>query len=236
MTLNDERAEPLLGIAGSWHSLRAAGTEWRHLARYMEAFERGATPPEGIGVTSVSVRATAAIELPSESREPWLLWIEKPDLKRAEFVVGDELWTVVFRGEHWSSWSPSRGTHTNEGRTNYGHGTGPSDGLLQTDLLSRALHLEEVTRGTLLGRDVIHLRGSPRTIRTADDFRLISDALHPFGVGADEYLFALDADEGVLLRAEARTVGAPFLILEMREIAFNVPFAAGAFVLNPPAE
>ena len=64
----------------------------------------------------------------------------------------------------------------------------------------------------------------------------MTKALHPFGLGADEYLFALDAEEGVLLRSEARTVGAPFLIIEMSEIAFNVSFAADAFVINPPAE
>jgi hypothetical protein len=123
----------------------------------------------------------------------------------------------------------------NHGRTTFGHGAGPSEGLLQTDLLSRALHLEEISRGTLLGRDVVHLRGSPRAIRTVDDFRLMSEALHPFGVGADEYLFALDGEQGVLLRSEARTVGAPFRIIETAEIAFNVSFAADAFVIDPPS-
>jgi hypothetical protein len=234
--VNDEGAEPLLGIAGSWYSLRATGTEWRHHARALEAFERGSTPPDGIGVTSLIVRHESALAAPSESREPWLLWIEKPDLKRAEFVVGAELWTVVFRADQWWSRSPSRGTQTNDGRTNYGHSAGPSVGLMKTDLLSRALHLEEVSRGTLLGREVIHLRGSPQTITTADDFRRIGNALHPLGLGADEYLFAMDAEHGVLLRSEARAVGEPFRIIEMAEIAFNVPFASDAFVIHPPAE
>lgn len=130
----------------------------------------------------------------------------------------------------------ARNPYQHNGRTNFGHGAGPSEGLLKTNLLSRALQLEEVSGGTLLGRDVIHLRGSPRAIRTAADFRLMSEALHPFGVGADEYLFALDGEQGVLLRSEARTVGAPFRIIEMVEIAFNVPFAADAFVNDPPAE
>ena len=39
----------------------------------------------------------------------------------------------------------------------------------------------------------------------------MTQALHQFGLGADEYLFALDAEEGVSLRSEAPTVGAPFL-------------------------
>ena len=234
--VNDERGEPLLGIVGRWHSLRAAGTEWRHHDRLTEAFERGSTPPDGVGVTFIRARHVSALPEPSESREPWLLWIDKPDRKRAEFMVGDELQTVVFRGDHWWSWSRSRGIHTNDGRTNYGHGIGPSEGLLKTDLLSRALRVEEVSRGTLVDRDVLHLRGLPRTIGTADEHFVMTQALHPFGLGADEYLFALDAEEGVLLRSEARTVGAPFRIVEMSEIAFNVPFAADAFVIKPPTE
>lgn len=236
MSVNDERGEPLLGVAGSWHSLRATGTEWRHHARLTEAFDRGSTPPDGVRVTVVRARHESALASPSESREPWLLWIDKPDRKRAEFMVGDDLWTVVFRGDHWWNWSPARGVNTNEGRPNYGHGIGPSEGLLKTDLLTRALRVEEVSRGTLIGRDVIHLRGVPRTVRTADEHFLTSNALHPLGLGADEYLLALDAEEGVLLRSEARTVGEPFRMIEMSDIAFNVPFAADSFVIKPPAE
>lgn len=156
-------AKPLLGIVGRWHSLRATGTEWRHHERLTDAFERGSTPPDGVGVTFIRARYVSALPEPSESRELWLLWIDKPDRKRAEFTVGDELVRVVFRGDHWWSWSHLRGIHTNDGRTDYGHGIGPSEGLLKTDLLSRALRVEEISRGTLVGRDVIHLRGSPRT-------------------------------------------------------------------------
>ena len=108
--------------------------------------------------------------------------------------------------------------------------------MLKTDLLSRALRVEEVSRGVLVGRDVVHLRGLPRTIGTADEHFLMTHALHPFGLGADEYLFALDAEEGVLLRSEARTVGAPSLIIEMSEIAFDVPFPADAFVIKTPTD
>ena len=89
--VNDERGEPLLGIVGRWHSLRSAGTEWRHHYRLTEAFERGSTPPDGVGVTFIRARHVSDVPEPSESRDPWLLWIDKPDRKRAEFMVGDEL-------------------------------------------------------------------------------------------------------------------------------------------------
>ena len=227
----DERSEPLLSIAGNWHTFRASGTEWRHHARLAEAFERGSTPPPGAGIATVSARLSSDVPGPSESEEPWSLWIEKPDLKRAEFMVGSELLTVVFRGADWWSWSASRGARSNDGRTNYSHGEGPSAGLVQSALLPRALQVAEISRGSLLGRDVIHLRGSPRTPTTAEDFRLMTRSLHPLGLGADEYLLALDAEQGVLLRSEARTAGAPFRVLEMTEIAFDANFDAQTFVL-----
>ncbi len=228
----DERSEPILGIAGSWHTLRASGTEWRHHARLTEAFERGSTPPAGARVTTVRAQFSSEVPGPTESEERWSLWIEKPDLKRAEFMVGSERLTVVFRGDDWWSWSTSRGARSNEGRTNYHHGVGPSEGLLQTALLPRALKLEELSRASVLDRDVIHLLGSPRTPTTAEDFRLMSRSLHPLGLGADEYLLALDAEQGVLLSSEARTAGAPFLVLEMTEIAFDATFDAQTFVLE----
>jgi outer membrane lipoprotein-sorting protein len=228
----EERSEPLLGIVGSWRTLQARGTEWRHHARLTEAFERGGTPPPGSGIATFRTRHSPDEPGPTESVEPWSLWIEKPDLKRAEFMVGSERWTVVFRGDYWWSWSPSRGARTNEGRSNYHHGEGPSEGLLQAALLPRALQVEQLSRGNVLGRDVIQLRGSPRTPTTAEDFRLMTGSLHPLGLGADEYLLALDAEQGVLLRSEARTKGAPFLVLEMTEIAFDARFDAQTFVLE----
>jgi hypothetical protein len=228
----EDRSKPLLGIAASWHTLRARGTEWRHHARLAEAFERGSTPPSGAGIATFTARHSSAVPGPTESAEPWSLWIEKPDLKRAEFMVGSERLTVVFRGDYWWSWSASRGARTNEGRTNNHHGAGPSEGLLQTTLLSHALHVEELSRGSVLGRDVIHLRGSPRTPTTAEDFRLMTRSLLPVGLGADEYLLTVDAGQGVLLRSEARTNGAPFLVLEMTEIAFDATFDAQTFILE----
>jgi hypothetical protein len=228
----EERSEPLLGIVGSWHTLRARGTEWRHHARLTEAFERGSTPPSGAGIATFTSRHSSDAPGPTESEEPWSLWIEKPDLKRAAFMVGSERLTVVFRGGDWWSWSASRGARSNEARTNDHHGVGPSEGLLQTALLPRALQLEELSRGRVLGRGAIHLRGSPRTPTTADDFRLTTGSLHPLGLGADEYLLVLDAEQGVLLRSEARVAGVPFRVLEMTEIAFDTKIDAQTFVLE----
>jgi hypothetical protein len=228
----DEGVESLLGIGGRWRTLHASGLEWRHHAHHLEAFERGATAPPDIGVASFTVRFSSDLPEPDESEESWALWIEKPDLKRAEFSVGGELVTVVFRGDYWWSWSRLRGASTNDGRTNSTHGAGPSEGLLSAQLLPGVLQLEELPRSTFLGREVITLRGLPRTITTADDHRRMMNALHVLGLGADEYLLALDAEHGVLLRSEARIAGEAFCVLEMTQVSFDAKLDADTWVIN----
>ena len=123
MSAKDEDGEPLLGVVGSWHTLRAVGREWRHQAHLTEAFERGTTPPPGTRVASFRSSFVSQLPEPSDREEPWSVCIEKPDLKRAEFMVGGERVAVVVHGDYWWNWSPSRGARTNGGRTNYRRGT-----------------------------------------------------------------------------------------------------------------
>jgi outer membrane lipoprotein-sorting protein len=229
MTDLEDGGEAVLGITGTWHTLHASGVEWRHHARLLEAFEIGTTPPPGSSGESVRISSSSGSPGPDEGNQPWSIWIERPTLKRAEFMVGDESVIVIFHGHTWWSWSPSRGAHDNIGRIRDTHGLGPSTGLLETQLLSRSLHLKELSRGTMLGRDVIHLRGSPRATITGHDHFRMMQALHPMGLGADEYRFALDAQQGVLLRSEARRASRPFLVLEMTEVRFDEHFDADMF-------
>src|SRR5580704_15572710 len=69
---------------------------------------------------------------------------------------------------------------------------------------------------------------SEGTFARHDAFRMMQ-ALHPMGLGADEYRFALDAQQGVLLRSEARRANRPFLVLEMTEVRFDEHFDADMF-------
>jgi hypothetical protein len=57
-------------------------------------------------------------------------------------------------------------------------------------------------------------------------------ATHGLGSGADEYRLLVDAERGVFLRAEALLGGAPFRVLEMRDLAFDEDLPEHTF--SPP--
>jgi hypothetical protein len=70
---------------------------------------------------------------------------------------------------------------------------------------------------TLVGRDVFRVRGVPRARLGHEP----DHGLHELGVGADDYLFSVDAQRGVLLRSEARFREQPFAVIEITEVAFD---------------
>jgi hypothetical protein len=51
-------------------------------------------------------------------------------------------------------------------------------------------------------------------------------------VGADEYMLSVDAEQGVLLRTEAREQ--PFKVIEMTEVEFDVDLPPGTFKIDLP--
>jgi hypothetical protein len=58
--------------------------------------------------------------------------------------------------------------------------------------------------------------------------------MYALGLGADEIELAVDADRGILLRAEARFAGKPFRLLEVREARFDEELPPAPFVFEPP--
>jgi hypothetical protein len=60
-------------------------------------------------------------------------------------------------------------------------------------------------------------------------------ALHHLGAGAQEYAIEVDAERGVLLRAEARFDGQAISVTEAMEIAFDMPLDPELFRFTPPA-
>ena len=64
---------------------------------------------------------------------------------------------------------------------------------------------------------------------------LMNQTLNGLGIGADEYVLAVDAQQGVLLRSEARLHAHPFKVIEMTEVAFDVDIPADTFALVLPA-
>jgi hypothetical protein len=171
---------------------------------------------------------------PDEVREPWQLWLAQPDRARAQFMVGDETVTAVIVGDTWWSWSPSRGTTTNEGDPHHSHGRGPGHALIDPAPILPAVELDVTGSGTLVDRLVLWVVATPSRINEDDEespeWR---GATHGLGGGADEYLLGIDAERGILLRSEARIEGEPFRIIEMEIVAFDEELDEDAFA--PPS-
>jgi hypothetical protein len=215
----------LLGRPGPrFRSLRAVGREWRHHARLQEAFGRHG--PAGSIV--VSMRAETVEETPDEGEEVWRLWIDGLDRKRAEFALGMEMMTVVFRGDTWWSWSPRMGRRTNGGRGGVDHGIGPGETLIDPASAVPVLDLHVLDQGHVLDRDVWRVRAVP----AGDPFAQLM-GLYGLGVGADEYELLVDAERGFLVRVEARLEGQPFRVVEITELTVNEPIPPDTFVPEP---
>jgi outer membrane lipoprotein-sorting protein len=211
-----------------WKTIRSAGREWSHTARSQQAFEAHiasmhATHPPG----SVAVLRGYGPEvaIPDATEEHWRLWMEHAGRKRAEFSAGGEVITVVFDSPTWWSWSPRLGGRTNGGHTSCGHGAGPSAVLIDTAPLLSALRLEFLGDETLAGRAAYFVRGVPRD----EDSHESTLVLHGLGAGADDYLLAVDAERGVLLRIEARLGEQPFKVVEMSVVEFDTDLPAETF-------
>ncbi len=196
--LND--AEP------RWKTLRAVGRHWRHNARASEVFERHFAAVQASHPSGEVVQLTGYApderqpQVPDESEDHWRLWMEYGGRTRSESSVGSEPLTVVFDGPAWWELVTARGGMTNSGDANHRHGFGPAETLVDAAALLSALRLQFLGADTLLGRDVFRVRGLPQA-RTSHQ----SDyGLHQLGVGADDYMLAVDAERGVLLRTEAR--------------------------------
>jgi hypothetical protein len=202
-----------------WASLRAAGREWRHSVRAMEAWQRS-IPPESQAVTYLG--GPEDEPGPEETVEQWRVWLAKPDRIRAEFVVQGKSVTAVVLGETWWSWSASQGAMTNAGDPHSSHGTGPAYALIEPAPILPAIELQVVGRSSFLRRTVLEVMAWPSALDEDDEEAdFLRGATHGLGSGADKYRLLVDAERGILLRAEALIRGEPFRILEMDEVAFD---------------
>lgn len=205
-----------------WRTLYLAGKSWRHNRLLLEAFEMAAKR---------DVRQTVTLKgpyvQPEEETEPWSLWRVEPDRMRAEFKVGTETVTAVWRGETWWSSSPSRGYRTNGGRPNYGHGIGPGERLLDPAQILPLVDLAMVEKTALLGRPAYRLVAHPHPPKWPRSGFPIE--LHMLGTGADEYELVADANGGLLLRTEARLGGLAFQVVEVEELALDLAIPGQTF-------
>jgi hypothetical protein len=204
-----------------WSSLAMDGFEWRNLKAFARAWEHHLSElHKSQSVQTLSAFRVDGIdgrEPAEESREPWRIWLAKPDRRKAQFQVGDELVTAVFVGNWWWGWSPSAGFRTNGGASNASHGFGPAEALVDPASHLTSLDMRVDGRITFLSRPAFRVTAAPRVNEPAGFNR----TLHMLGTGADEYQLVVDAEVGVLLRTEARYQGDAFRVIETGQIAID---------------
>jgi hypothetical protein len=210
-----------------WASLRLHGHEWRHLKTFSRAWEHDASELRETG--SVSVQSVRLEKLgggkpPEESRENWRVWLAKPDKKRTQFLVGDQVVTAVFIGERWWSWSPL-GFRTNIGALNSSHGFGPAEGLVDPARHIASLHMRVDGRAILLARPAFRVTAVPRIYEPHG----FDPTFHMLGTGADVYKLVVDAAVGILLRCQAEFHGDPFRVIEVDQIGVDEQFEQATF-------
>jgi hypothetical protein len=202
-------------------TLRATVREWRHRARMAEAFGRDG---------DVVMYAVADEPAPETSETFSRVWLAPPDLVREEHDDGCGR-VAVARGGRWWRYDSVNGAISNEDDPKTDGGVGDQFAwILEAARVLGALEFAEVEAGMQAGRPTLRARAVPRPPRRGPDI-----ALFLLGAsGADDVLLEVDAERGILLRVELRIGGEPFLVREVREIAFGEAFPDGTFVLELP--
>jgi hypothetical protein len=200
-----------------WNSLRLEGHEWRHYETFHRAWEHHFDQLSKTGsVSAQSIRFEKSGEgkPADEGREDWRVWLAKPDKKRTQFQVGDQMVTAVFIGDRWWSWSPS-GFMTNDGALNNSHGFGPAEGLVDPAQHIGVLQIRFDDRASFLFRPVFLATAVPRNVEPHG----FSPSFHMLGTGADAYELVIDAETGILLCSRAEYEGDVFRVIEVDQIA-----------------
>lgn len=177
-----------------------------------------------LSVQSVRLEKLGGGKPPEESREEWRVWLAKPDKKRTQFLVGDQVVTAVFIGDRWWSWSPL-GFRMNDGALNRGHGFSPAEGLVDPARHIASLHMRVDGRTSLLARPAFRVTAVPRIVEPHG----FDPTFHMLGTGADLYKLVVDAEVGILLRCQAEFHGDAFRVIEVDDIGVNEQFGEGMF-------
>jgi outer membrane lipoprotein-sorting protein len=229
--------ELLHGAAGRVDSVESRWRLWRHDDRVREAFIAHATRSGG---RTVTVGSGEPDQRSPEHDEQVRFWWQRPDSIREERdAPSDEgSWTghatlVIRVGATWWSFSPQAGAMTNAGDEHHSHGAGEQVlAMLDPSELTGLLDFTISGRGERAGRPVLLVRCQPRA---RDRRGPASFALHHLGAEAHEYAIEVDAERGVLLRAEARFDGQAISVTEALQIVFDTTLDPELFRFTPPA-
>lgn len=204
-----------------WTTVRAEGTGWRHEGRARQAaFDQARREPAS---SLFGLLAGDAQDV--ETVDEWRLWLAPPDRARSEHQDGGQTTVRIVNRMSWVERTPAgtgSGLEPESGRRRLLHET-----LLAPAPILQEVELEATGRVRALGREAILVRAWPTSPHWAGRF-----AVRDLGVGADELELLVDVERGVILSAEARHQGAPFVVLALREIAFGESFPESTFSLD----
>ncbi|MET0684954.1 MAG: hypothetical protein ABW060_06535 [Solirubrobacteraceae bacterium] len=210
---------------GRGSTLRATVAEWRHHERMAEVFGRGGK------VIRYAFRDSAE-PAPETSESVSRFWFAPPDRVREEHDDHRD-GVAVARGERWWRYDSVGGAISHEVEPDMDGGVGEQLAwILEPARLLGALEFGEVAAGEQAGRPTLRARAVPRPpLRGGGP----DTALFMLGASdADDVVLDVDAERGVLLRVECRIGGEPYLVREVREIAYDEELADSTFELEFP--
>lgn len=146
--------------------------------------------------------------------QSWILEVQLPARIRLEGPLGSSRATFVFcDGTQQVHVGPRLS------RTNRTTNPIPSHQLLFAEALRPHLEIREDARERIGGRDALVFRAVPSSVVRPDPAVARWPVAMLLKPGASEYLLVLDAEDGVVLRCEARLGGRPFETTELLNLA-----------------
>jgi outer membrane lipoprotein-sorting protein len=215
----------------SYERLEAEFRAWCHTERAHEAAEASAEASPGYGgFVELGMEDDDYDDQGPESERVVRVWVDRPDRIRIERSGDGEEDSIVVRvGPRQWSYHKGWGAVVSDEDDMGAYSDELTRSLDPSPFIGR-LDFDLHGRGTRAGREVLLVRAVPRVSGGFPSWDL--DAL---GEGADEYELEVDAERGILLRAEARREGLPFELIEATSVAFDGAISAETFVFEPPA-
>lgn len=201
---------------------------------YSQEDQKESTVLEDIADENDTIPKKPAYQTFQDSEEVARIWHKWPDRWREEVesVDGLEISYDVSDGEGGQRWvyePPDWASYTSD---NYGSNRGyPSlSYLLEPSLLRPGLDetsLQIVGRSERAGRQTLEVEAKTFTWDHAP-------AGYPWVSGADDHIFSVDMEIGVILRFAARIDGNEFDVADVAEIVLDEEFPKGTFRLDLP--
>jgi len=210
--------ELLHGAGGRWRTARLVLRRWGHGDLAGAALRRHADSRAAAGRSRGTVFGLRGGDTgPPTWEMTTRAWVDRSGDRTRVETDGDHGERPTVRvGTLWWAYSSQSGSVSNEAEPDVGGGHGGDfDWMLEPSSLLPALDFAPRGMTEVAGRPGVDVVATARP----EDLRRGFGA--HFAHGSDEVLLVVDAERGVVLRAEARIGGEPFALFEIVELAFD---------------